>query len=213
MKSKVEDFSKRFTEMSTGIRLALEQSNTASQDVVLLLTAPSPYLDDDDEHMEFLETLFEINNIKTLFNKLNKYWNYLNYYLLERLIMAHDIKRHIDGEKCEQLQGDMKQYIEDMIGFRQSTTIGVYCKTMVKKKMKLPEGFEELVTECHEWSKENTLQDVEDFRQEVAQEYKLHRCLIFFKRILFGSVIIIWWIPIVALPPPPTPGRCTTEGG
>ena len=129
--------------------------------------------------------------------------------------MAPGIEMYIDKAKCVQLQTDMKQYVKEMDEFRRQATLGIYCKVFVKQKKKLPEGFKELVTEHREWTKENTLQDVEDFRQEVAREYQLHECLVFFKNIVFHSVEVIWWIPIVT--PLPSKGpqlrfSCATEG-
>ena len=213
MKRKVKDFSKRFNEMTDDTRVALERNNTSPKEVIVLLTMPSAYLEARDEHMEFLDTLKEAADILDLFIALNKYWDHFNYHLLEHLITAPGIKRYIDKEVCEQLQGNMEQYVEEMDEFRQRATLGIYCKVFVKQKKEVPKSFKELVTK-HEWSEMNTLQDVEDFRQEVAQQYQLHICLVFFKNILFCSVEVIWWIPIVRPLPsidPQPQGSCATK--
>ena len=193
---KVEYFSKRFDKMTDGTRVALEKSNTSLKEVVVLLTMPIAYLETRDEHMEFLDTLKEAADILDLFIALNKYWDHFNYHSLEHLITVPGIERCIDGGKCEQLQGDMEQYVDEMDEFRRQATLGVYCKVFVKQKKEVPKSFKKLVTR-HKLSERNTLQDVENFRQEVARKYKLHECLVFFKNILFRSVEVIWWIPIV----------------
>ena len=213
VKIKVKDFSKRFSKMTIGTRIALQKSNTTPKEVIVLLTMPSAYLETRDEHMEFLDTLKEAASILDLFIALNKYWDYFNYHLLEHLITVPGIDGHIEGEKCAQLQEEMEQYVEEMDKCRRQATLGVYCETFVEQRKEVPKSFKELVTK-HDWSKMNTLQDVEDFRQEVAWEYQLHKCLVFFKNILFHSVEVIWWIPIVT----PFPsidlqpqGSCATE--
>ena len=195
VKEKVENFSKRFNEMTIDTRVALQKSNTTPKEVIVLFTMPSAYLETRDAHMEFLDTLNTAADILDLFIALNKYWDHFNYHLLEHLITATGIEVYIDREKCVHLQEAMEQYIKEMDVFRRQTTLGVYCKVFVKQKKEVPKNFRELVTK-HDWSETNTLQDVEDFRQKVAQEYQLHKCLVFFKSILFCSVEIIWWIPI-----------------
>ena len=200
VKNKVEHFSKCFNQMAHDTMCALKDNNTSPKEVIYLIKMPDPYYKTRDEHMEFLDTLVAAADILDLFTTLNKYWDHFNYHLLERLINAPRIEKYIDTRKCSQLQTTMKQYVQEMDIFRRQTTLGVYCKVFVKQKKEVLEGFRGKVTE-HEWSEMNTLQDVEDFRQRVAQEHQLHICLVFFKSIVFGSVQIIWWIPIMAPSP------------
>lgn len=210
----VNNFSKRFNEMTHDTLEELEKRGVNPKKVIFLLKMPNAYLQKRNEHMKFLDTLKKAADIFELFDTLNEYWDHFNYHLLERLIKAPRIEKYIDLERCSQLQKDMDQYIQEMCEFRQKATIGAYCKVFVKKKEDVPKDFQELVRNKDKWSEMNTLQDVENFRQDVAEEYQLHTCLVFFKHILLGSVIITWWIPIVTPLPPMGPqphGSCTAE--
>ena len=210
VKTKVNDFSIRFNEMSINTRLALENRDVTPKQVIFFLTRPTADLETQDEHLKFVDTLKEAADILDLFIALNEYWNHFNYHLLECLITAPGIDNYVGKEKCVQLKEMMEQYTKDMGVFRQQATLGAYCKIFAKQKQEVPKNFKELVTE-HKWTKMNTLQDVEDFRQEVARKYQLHQCLVFFRNILFCSVKVIWWIPIVTSVPSIGPQLCIKE--
>lgn len=202
VKGKVWNFSKRFNKMVSKVSDALEKENVPPKKVVNFLKMPDPYYKTRKEHMTFVKTLEETADILTLLGALNEYWDHFNYHLLEQLIMAPGIKKCIGKKKCCQLKRSMREYIQDMDEFRPRATIGDYCKEFVKEEEAVPEDFKKLVSK-HVWPEVVTLQDVEDFRQKVAQDYQLQKCLVFFKNIRFGSVILTWWIPMEALP-------CTT---
>ena len=202
------DLSERFNGMSYDASDALEQSKVTPKRVIFFLKMPDAYFKTRNEHMEFLNTLNVAGDVLDLFIALNSYWDHFNYHLLERLIMAPRIEKLIkDKEVWHQLQAAMKQYVQDLDGFRRRTTLGVYYKVFAKQQEKVPEGFQELVTK-HEWSEANTLQDVEDFRQRVAVKYQLHICLVFFRNFVFSSVVITWWVPKSLVAPSTQP-----EGG
>ena len=209
------DLSERFNGMSYDASDALEENKVTPKKVIYFLKMPDPYFTTRNEHMEFLDTLSAAGDVLDLFIALNSYWDHFNYHLLERLIMAPRIERMIeDKEMWHRLQAAMKQYVQDLDGFRRRTTLGVYYKVFDKQKKEVPEGFQELVTK-HEWSEANTLQDVEEFRQKVAVKYQLHICLVFLKNIAFSSVVITWWIPksLVTTQPQPEGGLFDDDDG
>ena len=204
----MENLSDRFNGMAADASEALEDSKVTPKKVIFFLKMPDAYFKTCNEHMEFLDTLNMAGDVLDLFIALNSYWDHFNYHLLEQLIMAPRIERMIeDKEVWYQLQAAMKQYVQDLDGFRRRTTLGIYYKVFDKQKDKVPEGFQELVTK-HEWSEANTLQDVEDFRQRVAVKYQLHNCLVFFRNFVFSSVVITWWVPKSLVAPSTQP-----EGG
>ena len=182
--------------MAFDTKHALKKRNVSCRSSADIFTMPDPYLQTRNEHMTFLDTLNKAADVVDLFTTLNKYWDHFNYHLLERLIMAPRIEKYICNKECIKLQEAMREYVRDMDVFRRRATLGVYCRVFVKEKEEVPKDFIESVTK-HEWSEENTLQDVEDFRQKVAKKYQLLMCLVFFKNILFGSVHVTWWIPII----------------
>lgn len=202
VKTKVESFAQCFRKMIAEASTALEKSGTTPERVIFFLSMPDAYFRIQKEHRKFLQTLNKAASIVQLFTALNEYWDHLNYHLLEQLIIAPGIENYIEKVKCLELKETMEQYVQDIDIFRRKTTIGVYCKVIANQKEEVPEGFKKMVTKHKKWSKDNTLQEVEDFRQIVAQEHKLHQCLVFFNNILFHSVEIIWWIPIEAQPLP-----------
>ena len=183
--------------MSHDILDELEKSETNPSKVVFFLTMPDAYHKTSKEHMMFLDTLNAATNMLDLFITLNKYWDHFNYHLLKKLITAPRIDTHMNTNECQRLQAAMKKYIEEMDAFRRQTHIDVCCKIFVNHEEKVLEGFTEVVTE-HKLTEMKTLQDIEDYRQRLAQQYNLQECLVFMKNVRPGSVVITWWIPCEA---------------
>lgn len=190
MKRNVEDFSKCFIKMSCDSLKELENKDVDPKKVITLLKLPSVY-------REFLDTLYAAADIRDLFDILSTCWDYFNYHLLERLIMALGT----DSEICCQLQRDMKQYIMEMDVFRRQTPLNKLHVHVLHfgKRENVPKGLGELTTVCN-WSQMQTLQDVENLRQGMAKMFQGHKCLLFFKQIIFGSVKLVWWIPLETFP-------------
>ena len=144
---------------------------------------------------EFFDSLNAAADVLDLFDKLDDYWDHFNYHLLERLILLPSTKRlFADNVKniYDELRDRMNMYIEEMEYFRKHTAVDVYCNAVIHPEPKsVPADFEERIEKCDF----KTLQDVEEFRQRVAYEYKLREFLVFLKKIEKGSVIITLWIP------------------
>ena len=161
----------------------LEKNKTNPKKVVYFLTQPDAYFKMHKEHKAFLDKLSAstYTDVVDLFITLNKYWDHLNYCLLEKLIMSSRINTHMDNKKKHQdLQTKMKKYENDMDVFMRRTHIDTYCKVVVKHVDTVPKAFRELVTEA-ELLKMITVYNVEDFRLRLAPQYKLHQCLEFLK--------------------------------
>lgn len=150
---------------------------------------------------DFFDSLRKLPDVNDLFYELDKYWDYLNYFLLERLLLRPATKRlFADDRVYDELQQCMQQYKKHMEYFRKHTDVKVFCSSVIKRKEngQIPEGFKE-----HVLTRDlKTLEDVEKFRLELAAEYKLVDCLVFLKKIETGSVILTFWIP-----------RCATVSG
>ena len=161
------------------------------------------------EHQIFLNSLDKDGDIDSLFISLEKYWDLFNYHLLEKIIIAPDMENIIhdpeEWEKWQKLQRKMVQYVEDLKKFRIRTKLGVYYEVVDKRETNIPAGFKELVTK-YEWTKENTLEDVEQFRFKMADKYQLSHVLLLFKSVVFSSVFITWRIPAALVVSPCLPG-------
>ena len=143
---------------------------------------------------DFFDSLRKLPDVSDLIFELDNYWDYLNYFLLERLLLRQATRRLIaDDRVYDELHQCMQQYKKHMEYFRKHTDVKVYCSSVIKQKenQQIPEGFKE-----HVLTRElKTLEDVEKFRLELAAEYKLVDCLVFLKKIETGSVILTFWIP------------------
>ena len=187
-----------FRGMVTDTQDALHESKVDPRRIVNILQLPDSKFTYTPR--EFFDSLKAAADVIDLFSTLAPYWNHLNYYLLEKFIMASGVER-LFGDNLKafrDLKDRMKRYVEEIEHFRRRTAIKVYCEAIPPppSSEKPPKGFKKLVKK----SKSNlkTLQDVELFRQEVAREYKLLDCLVFLKKLKIGSVIITLWIPICA---------------
>ena len=195
-----DQLNETFNNIVAEIQKALKDSNADPREVVNILhrkDAQFTYVPGD-----FFRSLRKLPDVIELFFELDEYWDYLNYFLLERLFLQPDTKdlladhlKHV----YDSLKECMLRYKESMEYFRKHTDVRVYCSLVIKRRARsVPPGFKELV------KKRNfkTLEDVEQFRQELAEEYKLFECLVFLKKIESGSVILTFWIP-----------SCATEAG
>ena len=197
IKMQLKDFCHRFGEMVIDVQHAFEQNEVSPKRVIFILKLPDLHFITRNEHMEFLDSLSVGGDILDLFNDLNKYWDHLNYYLLDKLISAPRIEMLIACAKIRQkLQDDMKKYKKDVEHFRECTTLEIYCKVVIRQKnIEVPPKFMQLVSIHEQLNAKSTLQDVEKFRLSFAHKHQLQDCLMFFKTILFGCVEITWIVP------------------
>jgi ankyrin repeat protein len=189
------------TEFFNGMVLKTEKALHDSQvdprrivNIIRLQDANLSYVPED-----FFENFEGVPDVTGLFSKFYKFWDPFNYFLFERLLLRRATKdlfaSHLVNKYYE-LHEFMLQYKEHMKYFRKHTDVEVYCSSVIKHKLEdreIPKGFKELVEER---SNLKTLEDVENFRQEVAYKYKLSECLVFLKKIKYGSVILTFWIPV-----------------
>ena len=214
-KRDLKSFSTQFTKISVSASGALENFNVRPTRIIRILKRSDPFMITRTEHKSFLSSLDKDRDIDSLFISLDEYWDLFNYHLLEKIVNAPDMEGIIHDEeewgKWQKLQRKMNQYVEDLKKFRIRTTLGVYYEVVDKRETNIPAGFKELVTE-HMWTKENTLEDVEQFRYKMADKYQLSHILLLFKSIAFASVLITWWIPAALVDLPRLPGGKMFDG-
>ena len=197
VKERVDDFNICFKRMVRDTQKALHKSKAHPKEIVSVLLLADAEFQNRYEKSGFFDSLLVAADVLDLFIELNKHWDHFNYYLLQQLIAEPGIDELVaDNFKAtsHDLKSRMKRYAGEMAHFRRHTAVEIYCKAVIQPKQEVPEGFKQLIEERDL----KTLQDVEEFRREVAYQYKLFECLVFWKNIVLGSVIITLWIPIDA---------------
>lgn len=190
MKAKTLEFEERFKMLKRSTQKCLEERHpsVSVKQVVLCLTEIPE--NEKPDHKVFLEsslhTLCQAEDLTVLFAKLNLHWTYLSFYLLNHLIIEF---------KVTAVQEDMEKYKCDLKKFRKEAPLNVFFQAHKRRHVEPPSGFVEVVTQF-EWPEDTNLETVENFRQEYASHYGLHECAMILGRILFGSVIVTWFISL-----------------
>ena len=186
VKKIIDKLDEGFYNLKNTIRECLEKQKVVSQ-VADVLTSLSP--DDDKRNKIFTEShitiLYRAANISEQFGTMNFHWNYLDPSLLEHLVKKFNL---------EKIKDKMERYKSDLQQFRKKTPLILFCQAQKRKRIKPQENFKELVAEF-DWPEDVTLEDVEQFRQEYASEYNLHKCAMMIAEIRDCSYIITWFIP------------------
>ena len=120
------------------------------------------------EHKQFVEgviaDLSKAESIEGVFLITNQYWDFLNYSLLQRII-----KRHAS----DKIKKEMEGYIQKIVAFRRKTSLRGFSKAYKRKPKRSDSKFRELVSEHNvDWSTA-TLEDVEQFRNDICSELSL----------------------------------------
>ena len=145
-----------------------------------------------DEHKHFIEEklgeLWRSQDHCHIFLHLNLYWNYLSYDLLDKLL------DELLGENSDfkTIKEEMERYKIDLQGFRESTTLVLFCKGVPQSYCDPPPGFKKVLTK-HQWPETITLEDVETFRKRFLCTLKLQDCAMMIHGIETGSFKITWF--------------------
>ena len=145
------------------------------------------------EHQIFVETnhqvLEESKSHMELFKKLNFYWSYLSFDLLDKLL-DELVEENSDFGS---IKVDMEKYKEGIQIFRESTKLALYCEAVPHSDCDPPPGFYKMVTK-HQWPETVTLEDVERFRRSFLHTVKLEKCAVMvLHNIETGSFKVTWF--------------------
>ena len=140
-----------------------------------------------DEHGHFVEKnipqIFSATTIEQIFGYFNLYWNYLNYGLLKHII---DIYGDIETKQM------LQEYIDDVEIFRKETRLDVFWS--IYKPERSPNQCQ-IAFKHSKLRPDSSLQEVEQFRQEVAREFSLPEFVLSLHEVRPGSVWTFWVIP------------------
>ena len=182
----IEVLKKKFNGLKKATWECLEKHKVPIQDVAAALTSLSP--DDDQCHKMFLESHIKVfatavNNSEH-FITMNFHWNYLDPSLLNHLVTELELV---------EVKPDTTTYQSELQQFRMKTPLNLFCQMQRRKNVKLSPQYRKMVAEF-DWPNDVTLEVVEQFRQEYASHYKLHKFAMMMADVRPSLFIITWLI-------------------
>ncbi len=136
------------------------------------------------QHLHFLEhnrsAITSATSVDDILAVLGLYWNYLNCGLLKELVCR------LGNDATKQL---MEQYMETLKLFRLKTRLGDF---FGKVSANTPPHFTTFITKLGEGWEDCTLEDLEQFRKELAHSMYLKEYAMHFNCVETGSVAITW---------------------
>ena len=144
-----------------------------------------------EQHKEFFMQLMDFVEkditIRKIWMKLSEYWDFLNYTLLENLV-------HKFGDHT--LKVDMEDYVKDLKRFRTKTRLCEFTQYCNKIDKELPEhDLREFVIKLKQRWDECTLEDLEELKENITQQFFLPSFVVRIRSIKPGSIVVTWTIP------------------
>ena len=156
-----------------------------------LVTVPIKYREHHEEFFQRLESDIERDtSIDRIWMKLSRYWDFLNYTLLENLV-----KRFGD----DTLKSDMDNYVKRLKEFRSTTRVCIFAKYCTKVNKKLSEhDLQDFILKFKKkcWE-ECTLEDLENVKENISHKFFLPSFVMNLKDIQPGSIVVTWTLPTV----------------
>ena len=144
------------------------------------------------EHQQFInDHLIKIDPATTfdeLWAKLNNYWNFLNFDLLEHIVSIFG---------SEDLKQKMESYEHDLQSFRKSTRLCDFISCWPVRGQTPPkEELREFIMKVgHQWDS-CTLEDLDSLKGVITRQFFLPEFTLRLKRLMEGSITITWLIPV-----------------
>ena len=187
-KAAIKLLEEMFDDLVLGTRKYMTTTHVDVQDLLHSITRLPGDL--KSEHELFIEKkekkLSRAKKIEDVFLTANRYWDFLNYSLLQ-----HIIDRHASDE----IKKEMKGYADEIAQFRKKTCLRVFSKVYKRKPKKADNHFKKLVSEHKfDWSTA-TLEDVEQFRNDICSELSLSAFSLQLAAVTTGSVVLTWLVP------------------
>ena len=144
------------------------------------------------EHTEFFEKLDrefdQCSTVDKLWYKLTRYWDYLNYTLLESLI------HRLDDESLVQ---EMDRYSSSLRSFQASTRLCDFAKCFASKKPEVRENLEKFVVKLDLDWEAYTLAKLDELQGNIIRKFNLPNFSVILEEVTSGSVIVTWALPKV----------------
>ena len=147
---------------------------------ITLTTLPLSY---KFQHLHFLrkkrEKILRAENIHEIFDILDEYWNWSDYYLLQRLVTE------FGGDS---LKEDMAKYLVELEHFERATTIQLFRSAM--KPWKHPDHFSKAIIMLRKDATECTLYDVRKLKEDLARKSSLNEGAIYYHDVHASLVVV-----------------------
>ena len=153
-----------------------------------LITLPFEY---KEEHKDFFQQiedeLEKESTVDCIWNKLSKYWNFLNYTLLENLI-------HHLGDRV--LKRKMDDYLSSLKEFQCSTRLCDFakCCPAIENRPSETDLKRFVIDLSLEWET-CTLEKIEELKGHIIRKFLLPSFALILEKVSHGSLIITWLLP------------------
>ena len=143
-------------------------------------------------HGEFLDKvcdeITQETTVLKLWLKLTTYWNFLNYFLLEQVILKF-------GDTS--LQAKMRDYKRTIRHFQQTTHLRDFANCSTTISMNLSKNLSLLAMKFEDYWDEYTLEDLEKFEKIFTHQLLSSSFALTLKEIKPGCIHVTWAIPAV----------------
>ena len=155
---------------------------------VRLMTLPIKYKEEHEDFFKQIENELEKEStINSIWMKLSKYWNFMNYTLLENLI------RNIGDRSLKQ---SMKSYLSSLETFRHNTRLCDFAEHCPAVESRPSEAdLKEFVLHLKLDWETCTLEQLEELKGHIIRKFLLPSFALILKKVSHGSLIVTWLLP------------------
>ena len=152
------------------------------------MTLPIKYKEEHKDFFKQIENELEKEStINSIWMKLSKYWNFMNYTLLENLI--HNI-----GDFS--LKQKMRSYLNSLETFRRNTRLCDFAKNSPAVENRPSEAdLKEFVLYLKLDWETCTLEQLEELKGHIIRKFLLPSFALILKKVSHGSMIVTWLLP------------------
>ena len=153
-----------------------------------LMTLPIKYKEEHEDFFKQIENELEKEStINSIWIKLSKYWNFMNYTLLENLI------RNIGDRSLKQ---NMKSYLSSLETFRRNTRLCDFAEHCPAVESRPSEAdLKEFVLYLKLDWETCTLEQLEELKGHIIRKFLLPSFALILKKVSHGSLIVTWLLP------------------
>ena len=185
--ARIQKFMENFESLALSCLCELEETQVGLRKFRTSLTLLPATI--KHEHTAFLKenlpTFLKAENLEEIFMHLNLYWNFIDYSLLDYIInrfCSTDLKR------------DMNEYKLELGRFRRVTTISQVIGSW-PGRVEPPPSFTEFTNTLDRDASTFTLEELEELRMKICNEFSLSNFILMFRGVVTGSLIITWFVP------------------
>ena len=183
-----QDLEDEFNDISIRTYDKIEKDYTVNQFKARLITLPIKCKEEHEDFFQQIENELEKEStINSIWIKLSKYWNFMNYTLLENLI------RNIGDRSLKQ---NMKSYLSSLETFRRNTRLCDFAEHCPAVESRPSEAdLKEFVLHLKLDWETCTLEQLEELKGHIIRKFLLPSFALILKKVSHGSLIVTWLLP------------------